>query len=106
MRLDARPNATGIAPRRFQGKGMIFKIGNRKCKATMINMETNRHVGGRLFLRLMVASFPSFPVLGARQIINRLGSPSVKAFSTHLVHVFILYFQELDLCLLRHANSE
>ena len=39
IKFIARPNVMGIAPRRFQGKNMIFNIGCRKCKTTIAKME-------------------------------------------------------------------
>jgi hypothetical protein len=105
VRFDTGPNAMEIASKRFQGKDMIFKIGNMKCMATMINMETNGYIDGRLFLRLVVAFFPSFPFSGTCQIIHKLGTSSVKVFSTHLVHAIILCFLELDLCFLRRRRT-
>jgi hypothetical protein len=42
MKFATRPNAKGKAPNRFQGKGMIFEIGNRKCRAPITKIDTNK----------------------------------------------------------------
>lgn len=42
IRLAARPNVKGMAPSIFQGKGMIFEIGNRKCRANINKIDTNK----------------------------------------------------------------
>jgi len=42
MRFNTRPDAKGIVPNRFHGKGMISTIGNRKCRATIAKMDANK----------------------------------------------------------------
>jgi hypothetical protein len=39
MRLAAKPDIKGIAPNRFQGKGMTFEIGNKKSRETITKMD-------------------------------------------------------------------
>jgi len=39
MILAAKPNIKGITPNRFQGKGMTFEIGNKKCRETITKMD-------------------------------------------------------------------
>ena len=42
MRFTAKPNIKGIVPNRFQGEGMIFEIGNRKCRGNIKKIDTNK----------------------------------------------------------------
>ncbi len=40
MRLVEKPNVKGMAPNRFHGKGMIFEVENRKCRANINKIDT------------------------------------------------------------------
>ena len=48
MRFKARTKATGIAPKRYEGKGAVFKIGNRKCIATITKVDKNELFGEKV----------------------------------------------------------
>ena len=49
LRFKARTKTTGIVPKRYKRKGTVFKIGNRKCIATITKVNKNELVGEEVF---------------------------------------------------------
>jgi hypothetical protein len=57
LRVKARTKATGIVPKRYKGKGTVFKIGNRKCIATITKVDKNELVGEKVLSLFTSSSY-------------------------------------------------